>query len=79
MRSMEQLQRRCAASLFLLTIGMTFANAYTLTHGAAPVEVNEPIKLGTHIVRHMVQALWLSNLAYMARHDGPLGQRFKAE
>ena len=72
------LRQQVALCLFVMTIGMTFANVYMLTHGAWGYEMEEPFPLVLHAARYVVQGLWLSNLWYMATHD-VLGGRAKVD
>jgi uncharacterized membrane protein len=66
----SQLLQYTAWCLFFMTIGMTFANIYMLTHGTSPMDNEEPFSLSLHIIRCFVQAIWLSNLYYMAVAGG---------
>lgn len=63
------LRQQTALCLFFMTIGMTFANLYMLTHGVWAFEMEEPFPISLHIVRFTVQGLWFSNLWYMATQE----------
>ena len=62
-------RQQAALLLFVMTIGMTFANLYMLTHGKWAFEMEEPLPVVFHIVRFTVQGLWFSNLWYMATQE----------
>ena len=72
---LTSLRRGSSKFLVFLTVGMTFAHCYMITHGALQFELDEPIPLTVQMIRLTVQGLWLSNLMYMATHDGPLGEK----
>lgn len=69
------LRQQAALCLFVMTIGMTFANVFMLTHGVWAYEMDEAFPVAFHLVRYTVQGLWLSMLWYMATRgalsDGP--------
>lgn len=67
------LRQQSALVLFVITIGMTFANIFMLTHGVWAYELQEPMPVIFHAVRWTIQGLWLSNLWYMATHDSLVG------
>ena len=78
-KDLTDLRKISAKSLVVLTVGMTFAHCYMITHGALQFELSEPISLTLQMVRLTVQGLWLSNLIYMGSHDGPLGERISTK
>lgn len=53
--------------LFYLTLGMTFANIYMVTHVSWFIEFDQQMNLIMHIIRGLLQCIWLSNLLYMAK------------
>lgn len=64
----EAFCRLSSLFLFYMTVGMTFANCYTLTHGTFLYEIKEPMSGAVHLARYFVQAIWLSCLLYMAKN-----------
>lgn len=63
------IRKASALCLFVTTVGMTFANLYMLTHGVWAYPMEDAFPLAFHVVRYIVQGLWLSNLWYMATND----------
>jgi len=68
---LNQVKIRQLSSLFLffMTVGMTFANIYMVTHHSWIIAINGRATLTIHIVRGLLQAVWLSNLLYMSKGD----------
>lgn len=62
------LRQQSALLLLVMTIGMTFANLYMLTHGVWAFDLEEPLPVAFHVIRCTVQGLWFSNLWYMGTH-----------
>jgi uncharacterized membrane protein len=64
--------RRSARALFLLTLLVTPANIYMLTHDAPlPGVAEEPLHWGVHLARMAAQAALLAALFALAEYDGP--------
>ena len=64
-----QLRKHASFVLCFMTIGMTFANLYMLTHGVWAYELEDAFPLAFHVLRLTVQSAWLSALWYMATHE----------
>lgn len=62
-----RLRQWTSTFLFLMTVGMTFANIYMVTHVSWIMETDQPASLAFHVARTLVQCIWLSNLLYMAK------------